>query len=141
MVFPTIEFAVFFPPVLALSWALMSRPRIWKPFILFCSYVFYAAANPKFCLLLVGVTLGNQLFATLITRTDKERLKNWLCGMAVVLDLGVLAVFKYYSFFVQGVDDAFHLASPLPQIALPVGLSFFTCQGISSAVDVRPGLC
>ena len=48
LVFPSIEFAVFFPPVLALSWLLMARPRIHKPFILFCSYVFYAAANPKF---------------------------------------------------------------------------------------------
>ena len=70
MVFPTIEFAVFFPPVLFLSWALMSRPRIWKPFILACSYVFYAAANPKFCLLLAGVTLGNQLGAYFVTQTD-----------------------------------------------------------------------
>src|SRR3954454_6545307 len=141
MVFPTIEFAAFFPPVLFLSWALMSRPRIWKPFILLCSYVFYAAANPKFCLLLGGVTLGNQLFATLITRTDSERAKSWLCGMAVVMDLGVLGVFKYYSFFVQDFDDAFHLGFPLAQIALPVGLSFFTFQAISYTVDVRRGLC
>src|SRR4051794_14529973 len=141
MGFPTIEFAGFFPPVLFLSWALMSRPRIWKPFILLCSYVFYAAANPKFCLLLGGVTLGNQLFATLITRTDSERAKNWLCGLAVVMDLGVLGVFKYYSFFVQDFDDAFHLGFPLAQIALPVGLSFFTFQAISYTVDVRRGLC
>ena len=47
MVFPPIEFAVFFPPVLALSWALMPRPRLWKPFILAMSYVFYAAAEPE----------------------------------------------------------------------------------------------
>src|SRR5438128_8307601 len=70
MVFPSIEFAVFFPPVLALSWLLMPRPALHKPFILFCSYVFYAAANPKFCLLLGGVTLGNQAAATLIDRSD-----------------------------------------------------------------------
>src|SRR5689334_24082542 len=113
MVFPSIEFAVFFPPVLALSWLLMPRPWIHKPFILLCSYVFYAAANPKFCILLGGVTLGNQLFATLITRTNSERAKNWLCGLAVAMDLGVLGVFKYYSFFVQDFDDAFHLGLPL----------------------------
>src|SRR6478672_8132373 len=101
MVFPTVEFAVFFPPVLALSWALMSRPAIWKPFILAMSYVFYAAANPKFCLLLAGVTLGNQLGATLVTRTDSERRKSWITGITIALDLGVLGVFKYYGFFVQ----------------------------------------
>ena len=42
MIFPTVEFAIFFPVVLALSWALMPRPRLWKPFILVASYVFYA---------------------------------------------------------------------------------------------------
>ena len=85
MVFPSIEFAVFFPPVLLLSWLLMPRPWAWKPFILFCSYVFYAAANPKFCLLLAGVTLGNQLGAYFVTRTDSERRKNWICGITVAL--------------------------------------------------------
>ena len=56
MLFPTVQFAIFFPIVLALSWALMSRPALWKPFILLASYVFYAAASPIFCLLLAGVT-------------------------------------------------------------------------------------
>jgi D-alanyl-lipoteichoic acid acyltransferase DltB (MBOAT superfamily) len=141
MVFPTIEFAVFFPIVLALSWALMSRPRIWKPFILAMSYVFYAAANPKFCLLLAGVTLGNQLGAWFVERTDNERHKNWITGATVALDLGVLGVFKYYSFFVQDFDRLLGLGLPLAQIALPVGLSFFTFQAISYIVDVRRGLC
>src|SRR5581483_3500226 len=69
MLFPTVQFAVFFPIVLILSWALMSRPRLWKPFITFASYVFYAAASWKFCFLLGGITLGNQAAAKLIART------------------------------------------------------------------------
>ena len=146
MVFPSIEFAVFFPVVLVLSWALMPRPWIWKPFILAASYVFYAAANPKFCLLLGGVTLGNQLFAVLIERSESERAKSWLCGLAVALDLGVLGVFKYYGFFAQDIDRVLSsvglgLGIPLTTIALPVGLSFFTFQAISYTVDVRRGLC
>ena len=67
VLFPTVQFAIFFPIVLALSWALMSRPRLWKPFILVASYVFYAAASWRFCLLLAGITLGNQLAARLIS--------------------------------------------------------------------------
>ena len=58
VVFPSFEFAFFFPVVLALSWALMPHPRLWKPFILAASYVFYAAASPRYCLLLAGLTLG-----------------------------------------------------------------------------------
>ena len=150
MVFPTVEFAVFFPPVLLLSWVLMNRPwgwqYVWKPFILVASYVFYAAANPKFCLLLAGVTLGNQAAATLITRTDSDRAKHWIAAVAVVLDLAVLGVFKYYGFFAEDVDGLLSsfglgLGLPLAQIALPVGLSFFTFQAISYTVDVRRGLC
>src|SRR6476620_7021483 len=146
MVFPTVEFAVFFPRVLALSWALMSRPRLWKPFILAASYLFYAAANPKFCLLIAEFTLGNQLAATLTVRAESERAKTLITAGAVVLDLGVLAFFKYYSFFVQDIEDLLDTAHlglglPLMTIALPVGLSFFTFQAISYAVDVRRGLC
>ena len=76
MVFPSVEFAVFFPVVLAASWALMPHPRAWKPFALAASYVFYAAADPKFCLLLAGVTLANQAGAVLVERTGSERSRN-----------------------------------------------------------------
>ena len=146
MVFPSIEFAVFFPPVLALSWLLMPRPRLHKPFILLCSYVFYAAANPKFCLLLGGVTLGNQAAATLIDRSDSQQRRKAIVTIAVTLNLLTLGVFKYYGFFAQDVNDlldSVHLGLPIPlaTIALPVGLSFFTFQAISYTVDVYRGLC
>jgi alginate O-acetyltransferase complex protein AlgI len=142
MLFPTVQFAIFFPVVLVLSWALMSRPPIWKPFILVASYVFYAYANWKFCLLLGGITLGNQAAAKLIHRTEDERQRKWIVRAAVALDLAVLAVFKYYAFFVQDVGDvldAVHLGLPIPllTIALPVGVSFFTFQAISYTVDVH----
>jgi alginate O-acetyltransferase complex protein AlgI len=136
MVFPSIEFAVFFPPVLAISWLLMPHPRIHRPFLLFCSYVFYAAANPKFCLLLGGVTLGNQLAATLIDRSDSPRARKAIVSIAVALDLLTLGVFKYYGFFAQDINDLLGLPIPLVTIALPVGLSFFTFQAISYTVDV-----
>jgi alginate O-acetyltransferase complex protein AlgI len=141
MLFPTVQFAIFFPIVLAISWALMSRQRLWKPFIIAASYVFYAAASWRFCLLLGGVTIGNQVAAKLIARTDDERRRKILVSAAVTLDLLALGVFKYYSFFVQNVDDwlhRIHLGAPLPlvTIALPVGISFFTFQAISYVVDV-----
>jgi D-alanyl-lipoteichoic acid acyltransferase DltB (MBOAT superfamily) len=142
VLFPTVQFAVFFPVVLALSWALMSRPGMWKPVILGASYGFYAAASWRFCLLLAGVTVANHAAARRIARTDDERRRSQILGCAVALDLGVLGVFKYYGFFVQSLGDAldrFGLGLPLPllTIALPVGISFFTFQAISYVVDVR----
>src|SRR4051794_5579507 len=119
----------------------MPREQWWKPFIVVASYAFYAAANWKFCFLLAGVTLWNQGAAVLIQRTSDERRRKWIVGVAVALDLGVLAVFKYYAFFVQDIGDvldAVHLGLPVPllTIALPVGVSFFTFQAISYSVDV-----
>jgi alginate O-acetyltransferase complex protein AlgI len=142
MLFPTVQFAIFFTIVLAISWALMSRPRLWKPFIIIASYIFYASASWRFCFLLAGVTAGNQLAAVLLHRTDDERRRRLIVGVAVALDLGVLGIFKYYSFFTQQFADALGhvgLSPPLPliTIALPVGISFFTFQAISYVVDVK----
>ena len=145
MLFPTVQFALFFCVVLAGSWALMSRPRLWRPFIVAASYVFYAAASWRFCLLLAAVTLGNQAAARLIHRTPSPRRRGRILAAAVALDLGVLAVFKYYGFFAQSVDGTLgrvglDLPLPLLTIALPVGISFFTFQAISYVVDVKRGL-
>ena len=131
--------------MLPLSWALMPRPAMWKPFIVVASYVFYAGADPLFCLLLGGVTVVNQAGAVAIHRSETERRKKAILALAVGLDLGALAVFKYYSFFAQDVANALNsvsLGMPLPllTIALPIGISFFTFQAITYVVDVKRGL-
>jgi alginate O-acetyltransferase complex protein AlgI len=142
VVFPSLEFAIFFPIVLTVSWALMPHPRLWKPFILASSYVFYAAASIKYCAVLAGVALANQAGAQLVHRAQSERRRTWLTAATVAIDLGVLGVFKYYGFFTQQVSDfldSIGLGLPLPllALALPVGLSFWTFQAISYVVDVK----
>src|SRR5215210_3586228 len=123
----------------------MPRAHRWKPFILVASYLFYAAADWRFCLLLGAITLVNQLGAVLVARAAAEGRRRWIVGATVAFDLGVLGVFKYYGFFVGDVDrvlDAVRLGLPLPllTVALPVGVSFFTFQAISYVVDVKRGL-
>jgi D-alanyl-lipoteichoic acid acyltransferase DltB (MBOAT superfamily) len=145
MLFPTVQFAIFFPIVLALSWALMSRPALWKPFIIVASYVFYAAASPVFCLLLAGVTVWNHFAALTAHRSRSETRRRWITGTAVAGNLLALGVFKYYSFFAQSVartlsDVSLGMPFPLLTILLPIGVSFFTFQAISYTVDVKRGL-
>ena len=145
MVFPSIEFALFLPVVLALSWALMPRPRLWKPFILAASYLFYAAASPRYCLLLAAVTVANQLGAVAVHRAVSERRQKAVIAATVAFDLAVLGVFKYYGFFANEIGaflDDIGLPMPLPllTLALPIGLSFITFQAISYSVDVKRGL-
>ncbi|MET0926135.1 MAG: MBOAT family O-acyltransferase, partial [Solirubrobacterales bacterium] len=144
MLYPTIEFAIFFPVVLALSWLLMGRPPLWKPFIVAASYVFYAAADPRFCILLAAITVGNQIAARLIHASGDARRAGRICGVAVAHNLLTLGVFKYSGFFVADVGDVLDsvaLGMPLPllTIALPIGVSFFTFQAITYVVDVKRG--
>src|SRR5829696_7745349 len=104
MLFPTVEVAIFFPVVLAISWALMPQLHWWKIFIVVASYGFYGTANWKFMLLLGGITLGNHVFARLISETDDPRRRKGFVAAAVALDLATLGVFKYYAFFAEDVD-------------------------------------
>jgi alginate O-acetyltransferase complex protein AlgI len=123
----------------------MSRPPLWKPFILVASYVFYGAADPRFCLLLAGVTLANQFASLQIDRAPDRRTKKRIMIAAVAVDLGVLGIFKYYGFFSDELNstlDAVGLGLPVPlaNIALPIGVSFYTFQAISYTVDVYRGI-
>src|SRR4051812_41752521 len=125
MIFPTVQFAIFFPIVLGLSWLLMGRPRLWKPFMLAASYVFYGAAGWRFAALLALVTLANQAAALLMERPALVSHRKALMVMAVSVDLGVLAVFKYYGFFtsqLNGLLDGLGLgfSAPLAAIAIPL---------------------
>src|SRR5918998_1103390 len=145
MLFPTVEFAIFFPIVLLASWALMSRQAPWKVFVLAASYVFYGAADPKFCLLLGGITVGNQVAARMIAGTDDANRRKWILRIAVGLDLLTLGFFKYYGFFTEEVGaalDSIGLGMPLPllSVALPIGISFYTFQAITYVVDVKRGV-
>ncbi|MBX6391436.1 MAG: MBOAT family protein, partial [Frankia sp.] len=140
MVFPTIEFAAFFMVVMALSWLLMPAPWVWKPFMLAASYFFYGYTDPRFVLLIVASTLINQTAAVAIARWRDRR----ILIAAIVADLGLLGWFKYYGFFALSVDrmlDDIGLGAPLPllQVALPIGISFFTFQALSYVIDVWRG--
>ena len=113
MLFPTVEFAIFFPIVLALSWALMPRQQVWKPFIVVASYVFYAAADPRFCLLLAAITLVSQLAVR--ARSTAPRTSGCASGSrpaAWSSTSASSAVFKYYGFFVTDVSDVLDSIGP-----------------------------
>jgi alginate O-acetyltransferase complex protein AlgI len=142
--FPTIEFAAFFVVVFVLSWALMPHPSAWRPFILAASYFFYGWIDWRWVLLLMASSVVNTVAAQVIARTPSAVTRKRALIAAVAFDLGLLAVFKYLSFFVSETDnalDSIGLGSsiPLVQIVLPIGISFFTFQAISYVVDVYRG--
>ncbi|BBK34219.1 D-alanyl-lipoteichoic acid acyltransferase DltB (MBOAT superfamily) [Stella humosa] len=144
MLFPTTQFLVFFCVVFALHWRLVAWPRLDKAMLLAASWFFYACWDPRF-LLLLAFSAGNSWIAgRLLDRLPPGQGHRAVTAASVGLHLLTLGFFKYYAFFVpellalaggHGID----LPLPLLEIVLPVGISFFTFQGISYVVDVARG--
>jgi D-alanyl-lipoteichoic acid acyltransferase DltB (MBOAT superfamily) len=141
VLFPTIRFALFFAVVLPVSWLLMPRPVRWRVFMLGASWFFYGAWNWRFVPLLAASVLWNQVFAHVIARTGSSRLRAWVLGIAVAGNLGALGWFKYAGFLSDSGGSILRSAGldvtpPLVDVALPVGISFFTFQALSYVIDV-----
>jgi D-alanyl-lipoteichoic acid acyltransferase DltB (MBOAT superfamily) len=116
--------------------------RAWKTFMILASYVFYGWWNPRYVLLLAGVTAMSQIAAIVISRQEDEQRRMWAMGLGLALTIAPLVFFKYYGFFAVNVTNAatsLHasIQPPLIRVALPVGVSFYTFMAISYVVDVH----
>jgi D-alanyl-lipoteichoic acid acyltransferase DltB (MBOAT superfamily) len=144
MLFPTFAFGIFFLALFAMVWSL-GRHNEWRKIVLLvASWIFYGAWDWRFVLLLIGSSLLNFSCAALVERTAGARSRRAMIALGVACNLGILCVFKYYGFFVEqahALIARFHLPldPPFLQIILPIGVSFFTFQGISYIVDVHRG--
>jgi alginate O-acetyltransferase complex protein AlgI len=142
LLFPTIDFAIFFGIVFVLNWLLAPFPRRWKPFIICASYFFYAWWDWRFIFLLMASTAITIAGGRLIHAAKTKPLRRAFLVGSLVGDVGLLAWFKYYGFFSFNVDNLFHTLGfdvkpvPLLAVTLPVGISFFTFMAISYVVDI-----
>jgi alginate O-acetyltransferase complex protein AlgI len=136
MLFDTLAYWGFFATVLLGAATL--GPAGVRVFLVFASAVFYAAWDLRFLLLLGTATIANWRFGLWIDAQTLQARRH-ATTTAVIFNLGVLAVFKYFDFFVDSLAGMFgfdpqHIAL---RIALPVGVSFFTFEGIAYAVDIH----
>ena len=119
MVFSSLTFLQCFLPLCLLSYFLV--PKAWRNRTLFLfSLLFYAWGEPVYLLLMLASVAVNWGFGLLIER----RRKKVFLILALVLDLGCLAVFKYAGFFVENLNALFRISLTVPQIPLPIGISF-----------------
>jgi alginate O-acetyltransferase complex protein AlgI len=144
MLFPTVDFAIFFVLVFVGHWLLNHLAQPWKLFMVAASYVFYAWWDWRFVFLLAGISALAQLGALVVGRFRERRAGAALTVASVAVLLAPLAFFKYYAFFAVSVTNG--LASlgadaslPLIQVVLPVGISFYTFMAIAYVVDVYRG--
>jgi alginate O-acetyltransferase complex protein AlgI len=141
MLFPTVEYAVFFLAVLAIAWPLAGRVTAHKVFLLAASYVFYGFWSWRDVPLLIGVSAFAGLVAQGIQRSHDDRVRKGLLVWGVTVCLIVLAYYKYTSFLILSALGLWGVVGRtpvwnIPAPFLPLGISFFVFHAISLMGDV-----
>jgi D-alanyl-lipoteichoic acid acyltransferase DltB (MBOAT superfamily) len=141
MSFVSVSFLFFLPIVFLLYWTMQKQLKLQNVCLLIASYVFYGWWDWRF-LALILITSLSSFFSGLII--GKSSYKRWYLAANICLNLGILAVFKYYGFFANSLGQllaqfGFALDMPTWRIILPVGISFYTFQSLSYSIDVYRG--
>lgn len=136
MVFSSLTFLYLFLPVVLLFYFLV--PKQARNFVLFVSgFVFYAWGEPVYIFLMTFTVLVDYTCGRVMTRfSSNQKARLAVLLVSIVINLSILAVFKYNSFVVQNLNDLFGLTITDPKIALPIGISFYTFQSMSYTIDL-----
>jgi len=139
MAFNSLSFLAFFVATAFLYWMIPHRFRNWL--LLVASYYFYASWRAEYLILLVAMTLLNYAAGLAMEREQAERRRKIYLSLSLIGSFGILFAFKYVGFAVQSLNLAIDLLGvsielPVPQILLPVGISFFTFQAVGYSIDV-----
>ncbi len=136
MLFNSLDFLIFFPMVLLVYFIIPRKVRyIW---LLVASYYFYMCWNAKYALLLLFSTAITYLSSMLMYKLDQRIfLKRMIAGFCIILNFGILFVFKYLDFAL----DTLNITLPVERfnLLLPVGISFYIFQAVGYMVDVYRG--
>ena len=132
MTFSSLVFLCIFLPVVFALHCVLPSTRKKNALLILASLLFYAFGEPVYVLLMILCAFVNYIFALLL---DRHRSKA-LLALAVIADLGMLGVFKYAGFLAQSLNHIPGVDLTVPQIALPIGISFFTFQAMSYVIDV-----
>lgn len=139
MVFSSLVYLFVFLPIVLAGYYLLDR-KFKNVFLLIASLLFYAWGEPKFVFIMMASIMINYLFALGI---DRFRKKNNLCKILLVCmistNVAIFFVFKYLGFAVRNINVLFDQSLTVPNIALPIGISFFTFQAISYVIDIYRG--
>ncbi len=139
MLFNSIEYLIFFPAVVALYFSI---PDKWKwVLLLIASYAFYMSWKAEYVLLIMFTTLVDYFIGLQLVKEKEKKKRKFLVALSIIVNIGMLAGFKYLNFFTQSVNDVLgafnsNVSSPIWDILLPVGISFFIFQSLSYTIDV-----
>jgi alginate O-acetyltransferase complex protein AlgI len=141
MLFNSLSYALFLPVVFIIYWQLNNNLKRQNILILIASYFFYACWSYKFLFLLIFSTLLDYVAGIKIFQAPSKSIKKAWLILSISINVGFLAVFKYYNFFIISFTDllsniGFKHDPVLLHVILPVGISFYTFHGLSYIIDV-----
>jgi len=143
MLFNSLPFLIFLPIVFAGYWMLNRNLKLQNLFVVVASYVFYGWWDWRFLVLMTFTSVWSWGSGLAIEKhRDSKLVGRWIVALALIVNLTILGIFKYYNFFVESFSDllsALHLhllSTPTLSIILPVGISFYTFQALSFVIDV-----
>lgn len=136
MVFSSTIFLCVYLPLVLLGYYICPK-KGRNLFLLIASLVFYAWGEPKYVFLMIFSILVNYIFGRLMDKNrGRQKRMKLLLVLSVVIDIGLLSVFKYTDFIITNVNVIFGSSFDLLNIALPIGISFYTFQAMSYTIDV-----
>lgn len=139
MVFSSIIFILFFFPLFLIVYNLVGK-KLKNFTFLFFSIIFYAWGAPVFIFILLGSTLVNFYLVRQMYYSTLRRTRRLLAFTSIFINLGLLAYFKYANFFIENLNFVLQKAGMEPaswiNVALPIGISFFTFQSLTYTIDV-----
>ncbi len=142
MVFADLFFIYLFMPLCLLIYFLSGSIKARNTVLLVFSLIFYAWGEPVWVLMLIAYSFLNFKTGMLIGRARKKhspRAAKRALMLAVIVDIGVLGIFKYSGFFAENLNALLPVTIPVPRIRLPIGISFYTFQTLSYSIDCYRG--
>lgn len=136
MTFSSLVFLCIFFPIVFCLHSFIPSIKVRNGLLIIASLIFYGFGEPVYVFLMIFSALFNYGSARLLERKTGSK---GVLIFAVVVNIGLLCVFKYTGFLITTINDLFKVGIPVPAIALPIGISFFTFQALSYVIDVYRG--
>lgn len=140
MLFSSMTFLCVFLPIVVVIYSIVNR-NAKNHILLLASIIFYAWGEPKYLMIMLINIIICYIFAIKCDKAKSDQKKKIYIAIAIVINLSILGYFKYFNFVLENINAVLSSNYTLLNIVLPVGISFYTFQGVSYLVDVYRGEC
>ncbi len=135
MVFSSLTFMYAFLPIVLITYFL-SPKKLKNIIILISGLIFYAWGEPKYIMIMITSAFVDYFAGLIISKSKDNKVRKSALLVAMTIDLGFLFIFKYSGFAVSIVNGVFKSEIPVPNLLLPIGISFYTFQSMSYTIDI-----